>query len=291
MIDSLFNQQGETTTTGESKLYVNWHSANNPQGELYAFLVPAVGSVEPPVPSAPPQIAFIDPDTQEIELRREIVRFLNQATFGATPDLVDQMFLEIQNHPQKDRMAVFEQYLDDQLDESTTPQSRIFEITMAADWHEWVARGYYDSSFFEESDWDYYLGRPYPGDLSLDLATENWPGVDSYDPDSVDYTKPLGYPQPTADWPVPFSVVNQSVSWGPVWPRSYGPEQPAPGDVDGHAGGQGPGAPKGSPLHGHRFSSSPRRTRTQTTTITERLVTGTCWRKIPTTTSTRCSRA
>ncbi|MEM0897721.1 MAG: DUF1800 family protein [Verrucomicrobiota bacterium] len=218
IIDSLFNQAGETTTTGETKVYINWHTVNNPAGELYSFLVPAVGSIEPPVPSAPPVIAHIDPVANETDLRREIVRFLNQATFGATSELVDQLYNEILVEPNQDRMVVFEGFLDTQLDGTQTPQTRIFDLTMAADWHEWVARGYYDSRFFEYDDWgnngDYYEDLPYPGDLHQDLATENWPGVDNWQVtnlttinntlNNLDYTNPSNHLEPTSAWPVPF---------------------------------------------------------------------------------------
>ncbi|MEM9480483.1 MAG: DUF1800 family protein [Verrucomicrobiota bacterium] len=218
MIDSLFNQVNETTTPGETKVYVNWHTVNNPAGELYAFLVPAVGSIEPPVPPAPPVIAHIDPVTQETELRREIVRFLNQATFGATNALVDQLYDEIVAETNQDRMVVFENFLDTQLDGTQTPQTRIFDVAMAADWHEWTARGYYDGSFFEPGDWgnngNYYEDLPYPGDLHLDLASENWPGVDNWQEtnlttinntlNNLDYTNPSNHLEPTSAWPIPF---------------------------------------------------------------------------------------
>ena len=213
MIDSLFNQVGETTAQGESKLYVNWHTDANAGGELYAFLAPAVGSVDPPVPDDPPAIAFIDPVTQETELRREITRFLIQSTFGPTPQLVDEFYTRILNHPAQDRMAVYEAWIDEQLDPAVTPQTSVYEYTLASEWQGWVLRGYFDPTFYEDGDWGSDLppqDRTPPEDpITAPTIPSSWPGVRSHTPDNIDYADPDSPPRPDGDWPLVNSQINE----------------------------------------------------------------------------------
>jgi len=206
MIDSLFNQVNETTTTGESKLYVNWHTANNPAGELYAFLCPATGSVAPPDPADPPPIAFIDPVAQETELRREITRFLNQATFGADPASIDDVYAKVLAEPAQDRMVVYEQWIDEQLDQTVFDQTRMIDYTFASDWQGWVQRGYFDPSFFEVADWG-SNGAPQnrnpaePAINALPLPAR-WPRLPNFDPEALDYTDPASFPTPNDPFPL-----------------------------------------------------------------------------------------
>ena len=213
MIDSLFNQVDESETPGESKLYVNWHTDANVGGELYAFLVPAVGSVSPPIPEAPGAIAFIDPVSQETELRREITRFLVQSTFGPTPELVDYLYGRVLAAPGNDRIAVFDAWLDEQLDPAITPQTSITQNTFAAEWQGWVLRGYFDPTFYEDSDWGSDLppqDRTPPEDpVVAPPKPAAWPKLAAHDPDALDYANPETIPRPTADWPLANSHINR----------------------------------------------------------------------------------
>ncbi len=206
MIDSLFNQVNETTTTGESKVYINWHTNENPNGELYAFLEPATGSVEPPIPNDPPAIAHIDPITQATELRREITRFLTQSTFGATQALVDDLHQRVLIEPGNDRIAAFGKWIDEQLDQLLTPQTSVLENTFASDWQEWVLRGYYDPNFWEASDWG-SNGPPDPLPTPPPLPS-SWPGLDPYNPDLLDYADPDSLPEPTGNFPLANGFIN-----------------------------------------------------------------------------------
>ncbi|MEM7147103.1 MAG: DUF1800 family protein [Verrucomicrobiota bacterium] len=200
MIDSLFNQVNESTTPGESKLYVNWHTNTNPGGELYAFLSPATGSVEPPTPDDPPAIIQFDPVTQETELRREIVRFLTHATFGPTPALIDDLYNRIVAHATNDRIAVFSDWIDEQLDQSTTPQTSVLAYAFAADWQEYVHRGYYDPTFYEDEDWG-SDGIPNPP-ITAPALPPMWAYVQPHNPDANNYALRNGVPEPTYDYPL-----------------------------------------------------------------------------------------
>jgi uncharacterized protein (DUF1800 family) len=206
MIDSLFNQAGESTTPGETPVYINWHTSNNVTGELCAVLRPATGSVEPPVPDDPPAIAYIDPVTQETELRREIVRFLTHASFGATQPLVDDLYARVLAHASKDRMAVFEAWIDEQLDQSITPQSNVVENVYASEWQGWVLRGYYDASFWDAGDWGSNgAPDPLPSPATKPSA---WAQLSAHDPDAIDYADPDSLPTPTKDYPFTTAFMN-----------------------------------------------------------------------------------
>ena len=86
----------------EGRVFVNIHTANFPGGEIKAVFV-YDSSVTPP------------PTTQltEIEVDLDIVRFLNQATFGATPEdyaaLRDQIDADGAN-----RMSVYSEWIESQ---------------------------------------------------------------------------------------------------------------------------------------------------------------------------------
>lgn len=212
MIDSLFNQRNESTATGESKLYINWHTDNNPAGELYAFLCLADGSVTPEDPPPPDAIPFIDPVTQETELRREIVRFLGQSTFGAESAQIDALYADILAHPAQDRVAVFDTWLDTQLDPTVTDQTRALDYTYASDWQGWELRGYFDPTYFEDGDWGPsgapQLRNPPESAITALPLPAAWPRPNTTAPEAVDYTDPATFPRPSAPYPVPTAFAN-----------------------------------------------------------------------------------
>ncbi len=232
MIDSLFNQVDESTTPGETRLYINWHTNNNPGGELYAFLSPATGSVDPPIPDDPPAIVQFDPVTQEKELRREITRFLTQSTFGPTEALVDDLYNRVLNEPGNDRIQVFGDWIDEQLDTALTPQSTLLDYCFAADWQELVLRGYYDPTFFEQSDWGVFgppeLRNPPEPAISALTLPGSWPYVMPKDENTINYAVhdvANGPPRPSAAYPVSQSFISsvhrpQQLGLGRVWRES-----------------------------------------------------------------------
>jgi len=203
MIDSLFNQVDESTTPGESRLYINWHTMNNPSGELYAFLERANGSVEPPVPGPPPAIAFIDPVTEELALRREIHRFLTQATFGPKQSDIDALYNAIVAEPGQDRMAVYENWIDTQF--GSVDQTMVLDHTLASDWMSWSLRGYFDPDNYDPANWG-SNGAPTPP-INAPPTPAFWPQVAAHNPDTLDYTDHVNFPRPTGEWPMSFAFI------------------------------------------------------------------------------------
>ena len=90
MLDALFN----------GEFYVNVHSADNPGGEIYAHLS-FDAFAEPPIQEEL-TVAGVDYD---------IVRFLNQATFGATPRDYEQL-RNLIDQDGTNRMQVYELWED-----------------------------------------------------------------------------------------------------------------------------------------------------------------------------------
>ena len=68
------NEQDLLDTLFDGRIYINIHTADHASGEIKAVLV-YDASVTPPPTAA----------LTAIEVDLDIVRFLNQATFGATP--------------------------------------------------------------------------------------------------------------------------------------------------------------------------------------------------------------
>ncbi len=104
MLDTLF----------EGKFFVNIHTANYQQGEISAAIT-YDANVEPPV----------DSPLSEEDVDRDIVRFLNQATFGATP--ADYSVLRSQiSADGVNRMQVYSAWLEQQF---ATPQTHYLALT------------------------------------------------------------------------------------------------------------------------------------------------------------------
>ena len=103
MLDALFN----------GEFYVNVHSADNPGGEIYAHL-----SFD----------AFAEPPIQEeltvADVDYDIVRFLNQATFGATPRDYEQL-RNLIDQDGTNRMQVYELWIDQQI---STPRTSMQDL-------------------------------------------------------------------------------------------------------------------------------------------------------------------
>jgi uncharacterized protein (DUF1800 family) len=98
MLDALFN----------GEFYINIHSAAFPGGEIYAHLV-YDASAEPPQQ---------DELTSE-EVDYDIVRFLTQATFGATPEDYDELRVLIDSDG-KNRLQVYDLWIENQFSMPTT---------------------------------------------------------------------------------------------------------------------------------------------------------------------------
>ncbi len=163
VIDSLFNQNNETP------LYVNLHTDNNADGETMALLEPASGSVTPPDPPDEPEAL---PLLTGAELELDIVRFLNQATFGAVAEEVEALKTAIetarQTNPDYSRIEEFGKWIDEQ---AKREQTFLLDYTLAADNLEWNLRGMFDPA--EWQDWDSVR----PGNDATPFP-HSWPHID-----------------------------------------------------------------------------------------------------------------
>lgn len=163
VIDSLFNQNGETP------LYVNLHTDGNAAGETMARLEPATGSVNPPDPPADPGAL---PLLTGADLELDIVRFLNQATFGAVAEdvvaLKSAIETERQTDPTYSRIEEFGKWIDNQV---KMEQTFLLDFVLAADNLEWNLRGMFDPA--EWQDWD----AARPGNDATPFP-HSWPHID-----------------------------------------------------------------------------------------------------------------
>ncbi len=128
LIDALYGQDGALP------LYVNAHTTNAPGGEIWAFFAPYnAGAFEPP--SAP---VVIDPLTGD-DLRKDISRFLTQASFGPDKSDIDSLYDSIVNTYSGDRIAAFDAWIDEQF---SRPQSSMHSLTYAMDTEEYAMNGH-----------------------------------------------------------------------------------------------------------------------------------------------------
>ncbi|WP_068546814.1 DUF1800 family protein [Thalassotalea crassostreae] len=106
MLDTLFN----------GEFFVNIHSADYPQGEISATLL-YDANITPPAPV----------DLTAADVDRDIIRFLNQTTFGATPEDYEPLRAQI-NADGSNRMQVYNQWIDQQI---AMPTSSLYDFTDA----------------------------------------------------------------------------------------------------------------------------------------------------------------
>jgi len=179
IIDSLFNQNGQT------RIYINLHTNNNAGGEVMAFLEPATGSIDPPeAPADPPALAKLE----GAALEREIIRFLNQATFGVAWEDVEAIRDAIEEErttggdPDYHRTEEFAKWIEDQC---KMQQTYILDYNLAADFMEFNLRGIWDPN--EWNDWT--EGSPVghnegdllvagDGDPDVEPIPATWPYID-----------------------------------------------------------------------------------------------------------------
>ncbi|MDF1860184.1 MAG: DUF1800 family protein, partial [Verrucomicrobiales bacterium] len=163
IIDSLFNQNGET------QIYVNLHTDGNAAGEVMAMLEVASGSTEEPDPPADPDpLPLLSGD----DLENDIIRFLNQATFGAAWEEVQAIKSAIETkragNANYSRIEEFELWIDEQC---KVQQTYLADYLLAADNMEWNLRGKWDPS--EWNDWD----TNHAG-VDVQPIITNWPYID-----------------------------------------------------------------------------------------------------------------
>ncbi|MEN8862392.1 MAG: DUF1800 family protein [Lentimonas sp.] len=170
IIDSLFGQSGETP------LYFNVHTMNNPDGEIWAFLQLTGGSSEDPGGAA----AVAIPGSAEYPqlagslLETEVRRFLNQATFGATESMVSDLLSTIEAqrivNPAYHRNEAYSDWMDAQMDPQTTQQSYWLDYLLATYFQRFKLAGSFDP-----------IKNPGDGTTATPTLPSIWPTVDRSD--------------------------------------------------------------------------------------------------------------
>jgi len=200
LIDSLFAQNGET------KLYVNVHTDNYGMGEIWSLLGESAGSVEPPVPPQPPAIEPFDltTPTGRTHLRRDVARFLTQATFGPTQQTSARLYNKVNAHPSDDRIAIYETWIDEQF---ALDQTRHLDYVLAADWQEWVLRNHFDypSAFLKP-------GETLPTSPTTPAA---WPVMTGPDISAFDSLDPTTWRTPDSQYPLSQTQINNRRRFDP----------------------------------------------------------------------------
>ena len=164
IIDSLFGQNGETP------LYFNIHTVDNPAGEIWSFLGLTGGSITAP---APPTVAALPgsadyPQLTGAALTIDVRRFLDQATFGATEDEVAALVALIEEarltDPTYHRHAAFSDWIQAQV---ALPQTYLIDYQLAMDYQLLVLRGWYNP-----------LINPASAEIPAPIRPATWPSVD-----------------------------------------------------------------------------------------------------------------
>ena len=100
------------------QFYLNVHTTNYPMGEIRGDYLCVEGSIEFDPPADPPDLPIYTGEDKQ----RDISRFLAQATFGATPALVQEL-----------NTKDFETWIDEQMDPIRYPMPGLKNYTEAAD--------------------------------------------------------------------------------------------------------------------------------------------------------------
>ncbi|MEM8954294.1 MAG: DUF1800 family protein [Verrucomicrobiota bacterium] len=182
-IDGFFNQNGA------NPMYLNWHTVTNGGGELWAFFTEANGSIDPPVHPPMPDQTFLT----GTNLEREIYRFLNQATFGATDVEVQAIKTAIETerltNPTYSRIEEFENWIDAQI---LLDQTYLLDYALALKNQEWYLRDY-----FNPADWwaeaEFPDNPTHPKHASIVIGPNGYPGQDNSNPPDGDFTDPEDY--------------------------------------------------------------------------------------------------
>lgn len=100
------------------QIYSDVGTEMHPSGEIRADYLLTTGSTEFVVPGDAPEVVALVGD----DLDREIARFLTQATFGPTPELMVELRTLVESSPHDgDRISAFSAWLDEKLDPVMTP--------------------------------------------------------------------------------------------------------------------------------------------------------------------------
>ncbi len=157
--------------------YVSVSSANYQGGEIRGSLQPAEGSIaDPPPPPAPPAYGSIEfPNLaaggteDNPELDRDIARFLMQASFGPTTEMIGEVRDRIEAAG-NDALLGYEAWIDDQI--ANAPNPSLKTLVESADVEEFILRGNKPSTFSND---------PQFGGNSFQFNTATW----AWEPGSI----------------------------------------------------------------------------------------------------------
>ncbi|MEM0898182.1 MAG: DUF1800 family protein, partial [Verrucomicrobiota bacterium] len=198
LIDSLeFDNPKQGSPAGTTPLYNNKHTVMNGGGEIWAIyrrqpaseLSPEAEGRIPPTPPIEP----IDPLTEPDKLRREVARFLTQATFGPTEADIEELVYEIENTHGGDRIAAFDAWITSQW---AVPQTLVRDLVHAMDMQEFKLRGYFDPTRNSAAS-------------SPPVEPTNWPNWPSQDISDFDSLNVATWQSPDADFPISGTAENQ----------------------------------------------------------------------------------
>lgn len=109
------------------------NSDNFLEGEIRGSFRRVSGTIEPPPPATPPPLTMMTGD----ELKRDVARFLTQATFGPTEADIEALVTRIETQHSGDRMAGYSAWIDEQF---SLDQTYLQDYARAADGQEWALR-------------------------------------------------------------------------------------------------------------------------------------------------------
>ncbi|MEM9281385.1 MAG: DUF1800 family protein [Verrucomicrobiota bacterium] len=198
LIDSLeFDNPKQGNPVGTTPLYNNKHTMMNGSGEIWAIYRRQSASELSPTADdripATPTIEPIDPVTEPDKLRREVARFLTQATFGPTEADIEELVYQIENVHGGDRIAAFDAWITAQW---AVPQTLVRDLLHALDMQEFVLRGYFDPARNGAAS-------------TPPVAPANWPSWPSQDISNFDSLNISTWQSPDANFPLTSTQENQ----------------------------------------------------------------------------------
>jgi uncharacterized protein (DUF1800 family) len=122
-------------------VYINVHTANYGSGEIRGNYTLSDGSINPPpAPPAPPAYGSAEwPTLTGTNLDRDIVRFLTQATYGPTPESVQEV-KDLITANGGNAITGYTAWINKQMDLAQTPSPSLQKLVQAADMEEFILR-------------------------------------------------------------------------------------------------------------------------------------------------------
>jgi uncharacterized protein (DUF1800 family) len=145
---TLVTDQATLNALASGQLYVSVSSADFSGGEIRGTFALADGSIaDPPVPPAPPAYNSAEfPNlaasgvTDNPTLDRDIARFLQQCTYGPTPESIQEV-RDLITANGNDMIAGYTAWINRQMDLVQTPSPSLVKLVQAADTEEFIIRG------------------------------------------------------------------------------------------------------------------------------------------------------